>query len=77
MYPIPSAAQSALGMSRARRFMPVDNLPKLQSMKLCGESEAISLTLTTSFGYAFAKSLLSLSMGPPTACGEKTFHCEI
>lgn len=76
MCPIPSAAQSALGMCRAPRSMLAANLRKLQSMKLCGESGAISLTRTTSFGYAFAKSLLSLSMGLPTVCGEKTFHCE-
>jgi hypothetical protein len=77
MYPILSAAQSALEMCRVPRSMLAANLLKLQLMKLCGESEAISLTQTTSFGYAFAKSLLSLSMGLPTACGEKTFHCEI
>jgi len=77
MYPIPFVAQSALDMCRAPRFMLVANLRKPQSMKLCGESEVISLTRTTSFGYVFVKSLLSLSMGLPTACGEKTFHYEI
>lgn len=77
MYPIPSAVQSASEMCRAPQSMLVASQPKLLSMKLCDESEAISLTRTTSFGYAFVKSLFSLSMGLPTAYGEKTFHCEI
>ena len=77
MYPIPSAAQSASEMCRAPQFMLAANPLRPQSMKLCDESEVISRTRTTLFGFAFVKNLLSLSMGLPTVCEERIFHCEI